>query len=533
MLHLTDRPRVRAALAATLCALALLAEARPQCDQAELEASDGKSGQEFGWATAIDGDRALVGAFGDGTDGVIGSAYAWLRSAAGWLPEGKLLPPPGEAFTGFGQSVAISGDFALVGARYDDHAGTDSGAAFVFRRVDGAWLPDGMLVPADGAAGDEFGQSVAIRGDVAVVGAAGDDDAGSFSGSAWVFRRVAGAWTAEAKLTASEALAGDGFGASVDVDVGVAVVGAPGADGAVADAGCAWVFDDGATGWTQAAKLVAADGTSFDGFGFDVAIRDDTLAAGAPGAGVSGSAYVFRRNAGVWSQQARLAPGDPSAGQQFGFSVAIAADGALVGAFGDDQFGTQSGAAYWFESDGSRWTEELKITDASPEGSEYFGFSVALSGARLLVGCPDDHEPSFAFGSASFLALDAASWWNFGSGWPGTGSVPGFTLSGPPSLGASVTIEAANSSGADSQGLLFFGFEVASLVTGKGGTLLVAPAFEIPLTIPSSGLLVPVTIPALPALCGLAVFGQALQVDPGASKGVSFSAGLGLMLGGD
>ncbi len=532
MIHETGRSNVRVAIATTICTVALLAEPRAQCDQAELKAGDGKSGQEFGWATAIDGDRALVGVFGDGTDGVSGTVYVWQQTAAGWLLDAKLLPPAGASFSGFGQEVDLDGDFALVGARYHDHAGAQSGAAFVFSRLSGTWLVDAMLVAADGAPDDEFGQSVAIRGDIAVVGAAGDDDDGSFSGSAWVFRRVAGAWIAEAKLTATDGQASDAFGNAVDVDAGVIVIGALGADGVAPNAGRAHVFETGATGWTETAQLLAADGASFDGLGSDVAIHGDTIVAGAIGDGGSGSAYVFRRSGGAWSQQASLTPGDSAAGQNFGHSVAVSADGALIGAFGDGQFGIQSGAAYWFESDGSQWTEALKITDASPESAEYFGFSVALSGARLLVGCPDDHEPSFAFGSASFLALDSASWWNFGSGWPGTSGVPAFTLTGAPVLGATVTFEVTNSSGAGAAGLLFFGFEAVSVATGLGGSLLVAPAFEFLVTVPASGLLVPVTIPTLPTFCGLTAFGQALQADPGASKGVSFTPGLGLTFGG-
>lgn len=524
----TIKSGARVTIATLLCAVVLLTEARSQCDQAELKAPDGKVAQEFGWATAIDGDRALIGAFGDGTDGVVGCAYAWQRSEAGWLLDAKLLPPGGESFTGFGQAVDIDGDFALVGARYLDLAGADSGAAFVFSRLSGAWLMDAMLVPADGAADDEFGQSVAIRGDVAVVGAAGDDDGG---GSAWVFRRVAGAWTAETKLTAAGAQAGDAFGISVDVDAGVVVIGAPGADGVAEDSGRAHVFEAGATGWTETSVLLAADGASFDAFGFDVAVRDDTLVVGAIGDGASGAAYVFRGVDGAWSQQARLAPDDPASGQNFGHSVAAAVNGALIGAFGDAEFGTQSGAAYWFTSDGTRWTEGLKLTDPNPQGAEYFGFSVALSGTRLLVGCPDDHEPAFAFGSATFLAMDAASWWTYGSGWPGTGGVPALTLSDAPVLGATVTLEVANSSGTGVAGLLFVGLQSANLITNKGGTLLVLSAFEFPLTLPASGLSLPVAIPTLPALCGLTAFAQVLQADPGASKGVSFTPGLGLMFG--
>src|SRR6185503_19688910 len=181
----------------------------------------------------------------------------------------------------FGDSVAVSGDTAVVGAIGDDDGGTSSGSAYVFVRSAGVWSQQQKLTASDALAGDEFGYSVAVSGDTAVVGARSDSDAGTFSGSAYVFVRSAGVWSQQQKLTASDAAAGDFFGFSVAVSGDTAVVGA--------------IFDDDA------------------------------------GSG-SGSAYVFVRSAGVWSQQQKLTASDAAASDSFGASVAVSGDTAVVGA---------------------------------------------------------------------------------------------------------------------------------------------------------------------------------------------------------
>ncbi len=189
----------------------------------------------------------------------------------------------------------MSGDHAIVGAYGDDDTGSASGSAYVFRNVAGNWQQVAKLTAADAAAGDYFGYSVAVSGDHAIVGAYGDDDTGSASGSAYVFRNVAGNWQQVAKLTAADAAAGDYFGYSVAVSGDHALVG--------------------------------------------VYAGDDTGSASA-------SAYVFRNVAGNWQQVAQFTAADAAAGDYFGYSVAVSGDHAIVGALGDDDTGSASGSAY-------------------------------------------------------------------------------------------------------------------------------------------------------------------------------------------
>ena len=207
------------------------------------------------------------------------------------------------------------------------------------------------LLASDGAAGDEFGRSVYVSGDTALIGAIGDDDNGSFSGSAYVFIRDAtGLWTEQAKLLASAGAAGDAFGRSVSVSGDTALIGAATDDDLGSFSGSAYVFIRDATGlWTEQAKLLASDGAASDQFGVSVSVSDDTALIGAHVGFSSGSADVFTRDAtGLWTQQAKLLPSDGAFFDLFGFSVSVSGDTALIGAFLDDDLGTSSGSAYVF-----------------------------------------------------------------------------------------------------------------------------------------------------------------------------------------
>ena len=149
-----------------------------------------------------------------------------------------LVASDGTAGDQFGVRVSVSGATALIGARFDDN----KGAAYVFVRSGNTWIQQAKLTAADGAAGDQFGVSVSVSGDTAVIGTVFDDDDGSDSGSAYVFIRSGTTWTHQDKLTTAEGAAGDQFGVSVSISGNTAVVGANFGDGIVADSGSAYVF---------------------------------------------------------------------------------------------------------------------------------------------------------------------------------------------------------------------------------------------------------------------------------------------------
>src|SRR6266511_3839826 len=264
----------------------------------KLEASDPAAFDGFGFSVAISGETVVVGAlFDDGAAGLQqGSAYVFARSGGVWTQQQKLLASDAAAGALFGISVAISGETVVVGAPRDD----SRGSAYVFARNGGVWSQQQKLLASDAAAGDAFGESVAISGETVVVGAQVDDDvAGENQGSAYVFARSSGVWSQQQKLRASDAAVADSFGASVAISGETVVVGAIGDDGAAGrDQGSAYVFARSGGVWTQQQKLEASDAAANDLFGLSVAISGGTVVVGAhddSGAAgrLQGSAYVF------------------------------------------------------------------------------------------------------------------------------------------------------------------------------------------------------------------------------------------------
>ena len=177
-----------------LCAVALSAIPKPayaQLGEFKINASDGGPFEEFGYSVSISGDYAVVGAFADDDSGsTSGSAYIFKRAGESWVQEAKLLPSDGAAGDRFGHSVSISDDYAVVGANGNDDNGSNAGSAYIFKRTGTSWAQQAKLLSSDGATDDEFGASVSISGDYAVVGSRDDDDNGTNSGSAYVYKRT-------------------------------------------------------------------------------------------------------------------------------------------------------------------------------------------------------------------------------------------------------------------------------------------------------------------------------------------------------
>src|SRR6266498_4028747 len=306
----------------------------------------------------------------------------------------------GDAASGdqFGAAVGISGEIAVVGAPVDDTAaGPNAGSAYVFVRSGTGWSQQAKLTASDAAAGDIFGFSVAVTGDTVVVGASGDN---MLAGSAYVFVRSGTGWSQQAKLTASDAASGDRFGDAVGISGNTVVVGA---SDAASDAGSAYVFVRSGTSWSQQAMLTASDAAVFDLFGRALAVSGDTAVVGAisddTDAGPdAGSAYVFVRSGTGWSQQAKLTASDAASGDRFGDAVGISGDTAVVGAqFGD----TIAGSAYVFVRSGTSWSQQAKLTASDAAAFDFFGAAVAISGDTVVVGAlADDTDAGSNAGSA-------------------------------------------------------------------------------------------------------------------------------------
>ncbi len=370
--------------------------------QQKLTASDGGTNHLFGHSVSISGNTALVGAYQAGPGG---AAYVFVRSGTGWTLQQRLVAPDGASSDRFGWSVALAGDTALVSAPQDDDGGLESGSAYVFVRAGSTWTLQQKLTAADGAGGDNFGFAVSLSGDTALVGAWNDDEGASAnSGSAYVFLRGGTTWTQQQKLTASDAAAGAWFGMRVSVSGNTALVGAPFSDGPAVDCGAAYVFVRTGTTWVQEQRLTAADAAASDQFGSAVSLAGNTAAVGAPNdddaGGNSGSAYVFVRSGSAWAQQQKLVASDAAPDDRFGGALFLSGDTVMVGAVRDDDAGFTSGSVYVFGRTGSAWSQEQKLTAADGAEGDEFGTSISMSGDDAIVGASLDDGAATNTGSA-------------------------------------------------------------------------------------------------------------------------------------
>jgi hypothetical protein len=348
-------------------------------------ASDGSADDYFGYSVAIDGNTAIVGAYGD--DERKGSAYIFSFDGSQWIEQAKLTASDGATYDYFGYSVAIDGTTAIVGAYYDDDKGSSSGSAYIFSFDGSQWIERAKLTASDGAAWDYFGYSVAIDGNTAIVGAYGDDDKGYYSGSAYIFSFDGIQWVEQAKLTAADGVESDYFGESVAIEGNTAIVGAYGDGDKGNSSGSVYIFTLDGSQWMEQAKLTASDGAAYDNFGYSVAIDGNTAIVGAYyGNTRKGSAYIFSFDGSQWIEQAKLTASDGTGYDYFGYSVAIEGNTAVVGAYGEGDKGYYSGSAYIFSFDGSQWMEQAKLTASDGAAYNYFGRSVALDGHRAIVG---------------------------------------------------------------------------------------------------------------------------------------------------
>ena len=265
----------------------------------KLTIPDGNAYDHFGVSVSISGDYAIVGAVWSDENGLnSGSAYIFYNNHGTWEQMEKLIASDGAARDGFGKSVSISKFYAIVGAYEDDDNGNASGSAYIFYNNAGSWEQTEKVIASDGEAIDWFGQSVSISGDYAIVGAYNDDDNGTWSGSAYIFlKNDSGTWEQIEKLTASDAAHGDYFGYSVNISGNYAIVGAHGNSDYGSRSGSAYIFYNIAGTWEQIAKLTAPDAASNDYFGMSVSISDDYVIAGVyrddDNGTNSGSAYIF------------------------------------------------------------------------------------------------------------------------------------------------------------------------------------------------------------------------------------------------
>jgi len=377
-----------------------------QNEDFKLTASDGEEGDHFGESVSFSGELALVGAWRDEYD--TGSAYVLRYDSFSelWIEEAKLTASDGEQVDRFGHDVSISGDLALIGAYWDDGDSLfHSGSAYVFRydSFSESWIEEAKLTASDGEVEGRFGHAVSLSVDLAIIGSSGDDNN---TGSAYVFRydSISESWIQEAKLTASDGEADDRFGSAVFLSGETALIGAW-ADYNARGSVYVFRYDSMSESWTEEAKLTASDAATYDRFGYAVSLSGDLALVGAYGDDSNtGSAYVFRYDSlsETWTQEAKLTASDGEANDYFGQAVSLSGDLALIGAYGDDD---HTGSAYVFRYDSisESWIEEVKLTASDGEVPDDFGTSLSLVGDLALIGAAGDDGSTGSAYVFSFL----------------------------------------------------------------------------------------------------------------------------------
>lgn len=337
------------------------------------ETGDHLSTDGFGFSVAISGNWTVVGADNArvGDTPYAGAAYVYHQTQKGWELTQKLTIPDPPSYANFGWSLAIDDDILVVGdTGSDTDAGILRGAAYVFERTNDTWDRVEKLALPDGDIADEFGWDVAVDGDRIAVGTPSKDTSvGRWAGAAYIFEPSAEGWTQTANLTPSDASANDVFGDSLDIEDDRLVVNAPKADTqAGANAGALYVFEEDDTGWKQEAKLVAEDAEPGDAFASAIALEADTVLAGAP-------------------------------------SEAEPTSATFASTF------TSVGSAYVFHNDGSGWNQTAKLVAEDSACCDKAGVDVALDDGRAVIGTYlGDGHPADNAGVAYLFARTSDGW---------------------------------------------------------------------------------------------------------------------------
>ena len=371
------------------------------CEVARLFPSDMNVGEEFGVSVSVFDDVLVVGDSEDDERAIdAGAAYIYRHTPHGWQQEAKLVASNGAAEDGFGGSVSVSGDRIIVGSCRNDEGAQDAGAAFVFKREGSTWVEEARLTATDPTTQAFFACSVAISGDAVAIGAVN-------AGATYVFRRVEATWVQEAKLTPIDKETAEHFVHAVAMSNDAVLMGVSSVlGGELTRAG--YVFRRNGMSWEQEGKLTASDHAPLD-YGCSVALDGDVAAIGAPFIAIPppplqkggttdrpGAAYVYRRNADVWAEEAILSASDQEDGNRFGVAVALDVGSSLgniavVGA--DHGCCVRPGAAYVFRLVSAGWEQAAKLTPSDSAPVDLFGSAVAGNGKHIVVGAYGD-EPS-------------------------------------------------------------------------------------------------------------------------------------------
>ena len=394
------------------------ATAYAQCTTVEIAADNPTVESRFGVSMAVSGDRLISGALlDDETATDAGAAYIFVHDGmGGWTQEFKLLSSDGALDDQLGRSVDIDGLRAIAGAPNDDDGGDRTGAAYIFLGDGvGGWTEEAKLVAPDAFPIEFFGTSVGLQGDIAVVGTPNSNAGAANGGAAYVFRHDGGGtWSFEQKLIPSDPETEARFGTTVAIDSDFIVVGSTNKTGNATDSGAVYVFRYDGANWIEEAKLIAGDARNPQAFGTGLDIEGNIVAVGAPfdnrNGNFSGAVYMYARGGGgTWFEAAKLVSADIRARHQFGADVALDSGNLAVGAYRVRVGSDETGAAYYFDSDGQGgWSELARFIPDGAANNDNLGFALDMDGGQLAVGARLRDVQNRANAGAAFV-LPAAS----------------------------------------------------------------------------------------------------------------------------
>lgn len=321
--------------------------------------------------------------------------------------EQKLIPASAADNDEVGWAVALDGGIAVVGAPQDSSLASSAGAVHVYTVGTGGFVQTAKVTASDGVAGDELGNSVALDGDVLVAGAYHRWTPVAEPGRAYVFRWDGVAWNEEAKLVAPDGVAADAFGWAVALDGDWLAVGAP----------RAWTTSPGGGGgvyiyqridgeWTFDTKLSRG---SDHAFGWSLTMDGNTLVVGSSLSPYERASVYVRDLSGTWNIQATIAP--PEGAGEFGNAVALDDNNLVVGAWFDTTDGNY-GSAFFYRRSGNSWTQVQKINSPGGELAEIFGEAVAIDGdLAVITDSGYDRDEEFVDMGAAYLYRRAGSAW--------------------------------------------------------------------------------------------------------------------------
>ena len=394
----------RALLPALLCLLAggPLAASAPMppwgaTQTAQLLPAAPTPGDDLGRGVSISGPWAAVGApledapgAGGGSTPRAGAVHLWRLDPGGWVLAQTLFAPSPEQDADFGYSVALAGDLLVVGAPDQDAAGVDSGSAFLYQLTGASWSFVAELTTSDSIPGADFGKGVGTDGATVLVGAPRIDIGGyALVGAVYVYILRNDAWVLEDKLVPAALQDFMQLGTAVDVDGDRLIA-------AARDAIRCYVFEVQNNLWTEVSQVSAPNLLHAGGIGRNCAISGDTVVFGAPsddlaGPGLvnAGSAYVYRRALdGDWNFEQKLKAAVPFDEDQFGRSVGLEGDLVVIGANGLDAAGAEAGGAYVFQRTGVTWTQQTELFASDASDDDEFGRSAWIADGRVIVGAP-------------------------------------------------------------------------------------------------------------------------------------------------